>query len=348
MINSIEYSDLNFNIIEKNISDFLHEIGSDILQKILEKIDDELFNNRDKSIYRYKEKRECSINTCFGNITYNRRYYKEKINQYESRAMFLLDDVLDIELLGKSTLRQAVNLANEASAESFRNVSKQNDSSVLCNPSHQTIKNCVSDIGKLLKVSEMERIQKYFNNELEGKKQVEILFEEKDGLFLSIQGNKNKKEIKLAKVYEGWQPETAESKRYKTTNTLYFAAYDKPEQFDAVVNSGIAQIYNMDYLKTKILNSDGAAWISNEIDIDASVEYQLGLFHIFQRATRKISNLDDRKKIKELIKDRKFDQLITECKRLYEIESDEKEKGKLREAYSYYENNKDFFSSLYR
>ena len=107
--------------------------------------------------------------------------------------------------MGKSTLKQAINLVNEASVESFRNVSKQNDSAMLCTPSHQTIKNRISDIGKLLKSSEMERIQKYFNNELEGKKQVEILFEEKDGLFLSIQGQKNKKEIKLAKVYEGWQ-----------------------------------------------------------------------------------------------------------------------------------------------
>lgn len=205
MINSIEYSDLKFNIIETNISDFLHEIGNDILRKILERIDDELFNNRDKSIYRFKEKRECSINTCFGNVTYNRRYYKEKISRSESRTTFLLDEALGIDLLGKSTLKQAINLVNEASAESFRNVSKQNDSPVLCNPSHQTIKNRVSDIGKLLKSSEMERIQKYFNNELEGKKQVEILFEEKDGLFLSIQGQKNKKEIKLAKVYEGWQ-----------------------------------------------------------------------------------------------------------------------------------------------
>ena len=342
MVNSIEHSDLTFNIIEKKISDFLYEIGSDILQKTLERIDDELFNNRDKSIYRYKDKRDRTINTCFGSVTYNRSYYIEKISRNKFKPTFLLDEVLDIDLLGKSTLKQAVNLVNEASAESLRNVSKQNDSSVLCNPSHQTIKNRVSDIGELLKSSEVERIQKYFNNELKGENQVEILFEEKDGLFLSIQGEKNKKEIKLTKVYEGWQPETVESKRYKTINTLYFAGYDKPEQFDAVVNSGIAQIYNMDYLKTRILNGDGATWISKEIDIDASVQYQLDLFHIYQKATRKISNLDNRKKIKKLIKDKKFDQLINECKRLYEVESDEKEKEKLREVYSYYENNKDF------
>ncbi|EKQ57234.1 MULTISPECIES: UPF0236 family transposase-like protein [unclassified Clostridium] len=128
-------------------------------------------------------KRKRTINTSFGSVTYKRRYYREKISRAESKTTFLLDEALDIDFFGKSTLKQAVNLVNEASAESFRNVSKQNDSSVLCNPSHQTIKNRVSDIGELLKSSEMERIQKYFNNELEGKKQVEILFEEKDGLF---------------------------------------------------------------------------------------------------------------------------------------------------------------------
>ncbi len=341
MVNSIEYNDLTFNIIEEKISDFLYEIGSEILRKVLENIDDELFSNRDKSIYRYKEKRECSINTCFGSVTYNRRYYKEKINRHESRSMFLLDEVLDMDILGRSTIKKAVNLAIEAEAESFRDVSRKNNNLINGSPSHQTVKNNVSSIGKLLECAEIDRVQKYLNNELEGKKQVEILFEEKDGLFISIQGEKHKKEIKLAKVYEGWKSETAGSKRYKTVNTLYFAGYHRPEEFDAIINSGIAQIYDMDYLKTKILNGDGADWISQEIEEDASVQYQLDLFHIYQKATRKISNLDDRKKVKKLIKDKKFSQLIDECKKLYESETDEKEKEKLREVYIYYENNKD-------
>lgn len=200
MINGIEYTDLTFNIIEKKISDFLCEIGSDILRATLESIDDDIFNDRDKTTYRYKEKRERTINTCFGSVTYKRRCYKEKISRYKSKTTFLLDKALDVELLGKSTFKQAVNLANEAAAESFIDVGKQNDNLMNCNPSHQTIRNRVFDIGKLLKSSEMERVQKYFSNELEGKKQVEILFEEKDRLFLSIQGEKNKKEIKLAKV----------------------------------------------------------------------------------------------------------------------------------------------------
>ena len=342
MINSIEYNYWTFNRIEEKISEFLFELGSDIFRKFLEWLDDDICNNRNKNIYRYKEKRERTINTAFGSVAYTRRYYSERIAGNKKRTVFLLDEILDVELLGKSTLKQAANLVNEALAESFRDVSKQNDSPMLCNPSHQTVKNRMTDIGELLKKAETERIQKYFNNELQGNKQVEILFEEKDGLFLSIQGQKSKKEIKLAKIYEGWQPETKSSKRYKTINPVYFAGYEKAEQFDAIVNSGIAKIYDIDYLKTKILNGDGADWISKEVEMDATVQYQLDLFHIYEKATRKISNSDDRNKIKKLIKDKKFDKLIEECNKLYENESDEKEKQKLREVYIYYENHKDF------
>ena len=41
--------------------------------------------------------------------------------------MFLLDEVLDIDILGTSTIKQAVDFVIEAEAESFRDVSRNND-----------------------------------------------------------------------------------------------------------------------------------------------------------------------------------------------------------------------------
>ena len=342
MINSIEDNEWIFNIIEEKISNFLSELGPKLIRVALESLDVYILEDRNKSIYRCKGKREKTINTSIGSVSYKRRLYEEKISRNEVRTVFLLDEILKLKFLGKSTLKQAINLVTEALAESFRNVSEQNNSPLLCNPSHQTVKNRISDIANLFKNAETERIQKYYENELHGEKQVEILFEEKDGLFLSIQGQKSKKEIKLAKVYEGWQLERESSKRYKTINPLYFAGYENPEQFDAIVNSGIAEVYDSDYLKTKILNGDGAEWISKEVEMDATVQYQLDLFHIYEKATRKITNSDDRNRIKKLIKNKEFEKLIDECKKLYENELDEKEKEKLREVYIYYQNHKDF------
>jgi hypothetical protein len=40
--------------------------------------------------------------------------------------MFLLEEVLDIDILGKSTIKNSFNLIIEAEAESFRNVSRKN------------------------------------------------------------------------------------------------------------------------------------------------------------------------------------------------------------------------------
>ena len=141
MINSIEYNYGKFNIIEEKISEFLCELGSDILRKFFEWLDEDICKNRNKNIYRYKEKRERTINTAFGSVAYKRRYYSERVRRNKTRAVFLLDEILDIELLGKSTFKQAVNLTNEALSESFRDVKKQNDDPMLCNPSHQTVKN---------------------------------------------------------------------------------------------------------------------------------------------------------------------------------------------------------------
>lgn len=86
-INNIKYNDLTFNIIETKILDFLYELVSSILRKTLEDIDDELFNNRDRD--------------------------KEKISRYESRSIFLLDEVLDVDILGRATIKQTVNLTIE-------------------------------------------------------------------------------------------------------------------------------------------------------------------------------------------------------------------------------------------
>jgi hypothetical protein len=50
MINSIDYNDWTFNIIEEKISEFLCELGSDILRKFLEWLDDDICNNKNKKI----------------------------------------------------------------------------------------------------------------------------------------------------------------------------------------------------------------------------------------------------------------------------------------------------------
>ncbi|WP_368487916.1 hypothetical protein [Clostridium sp. BJN0013] len=61
---------------------------------------------------------------------------------------------------------------------------------------------------------ENNRITRYLKGELKGKKEVSVLFEEKDGVYLKIQNKKRRHELKVGKIYEeGW---VKESDKYRT------------------------------------------------------------------------------------------------------------------------------------
>jgi hypothetical protein len=54
--------------------------------------------------------------------------------------------------------------------------------------------------------------------------------------------------MKAAKVYEGWEKISPGSDEYKTIGTQYYgyyAEYSDTEQFDTLVNSGIAEKYDV-------------------------------------------------------------------------------------------------------
>ncbi|WP_368487915.1 UPF0236 family transposase-like protein [Clostridium sp. BJN0013] len=62
-----------------------------------------------------------------------------------------------------------------------------------------------------------------------------------------------------------------------------------------MINSRISELYNENKIQYSILNGDGASWISHETKNDTQKIYQLDLFHIFQKANRKIKNKESRK-----------------------------------------------------
>lgn len=77
--------------------------------------------------------------------------------------------------------------------------------------SHAAVWNIVQELGKRIIKHEQEKVKAYQESKLEGKKEVKVLFEEVDGLWINMQGkdrkgrNGKKQEIKLAVTYEGWK-----------------------------------------------------------------------------------------------------------------------------------------------
>lgn len=337
--NSLPKELINFNDIENEIFGFVCNLGLNMLKDTLEKLDDELFKERNKKQYRYKFKTKKTIQTVMGDVVFERRYYIEKSTK---QGIYLIDKALELNLIGRTSPNLIINMIDDALRMSYRESQKDILEKTRTSASHQTIKNKVDFIGERIKALENERIAEYLNGESKGKKKVKILFEEKDGVFLKIQGKKNMKELKLAKIYEGWEKN---NEVYSTVGTRYFAGYEDRKVFDNLVNSGIAEIYDVNFIDYTILNGDAASWISAEAEINDQMIYQLDLFHIYQKSTRKIKDKKARNKVKKLIKKKEYKKLLESVKDLIDSEEDEKAKENLEELYKYYENN---FDSLTR
>lgn len=237
------------------------------------------------------------------------------------------DDALSLNLIGRTSENLIEKIIDNAIDNSYRKSADKIEESTLTKISHQTIKNKVDYLGNAIEKVENNRIAKYLKGELKGKKEVSVLFEEKDGVYLKIQDEKRKHELKVGKIYEGW---VKESDKYRTIGTIYFSGYEEGNNFDNLINSRISELYNEDKIQYIVLNGDGASWISDETKNDTQKIYQLDLFHIFQKANRKIKNEESRKIVKKLLREKKYDNVLEKIKEFINLETDEKKKKNCR------------------
>ncbi|CAB1252138.1 transposase [Clostridiaceae bacterium BL-3] len=331
--------ELNFNNIEEEVYGIVCEAGLSRIKLMLENVDNLIFESRDTKRYRYKFKTEKTIQTIMGDLTFSRRYY---IDKYNNRGVFLMDDALNLNLVGRTSENLIEKMIDTAVDSSYRKSAAKIEKSTLTKVSHQTIKNKADYFGSAIEKIENNRVTKYLKGELRGKREVNVLFEEKDGVYLKIQGKKNKQELKVGKIYEGW---IKKNDGYRTVGTRYFSGYEKGSNFDNLINSHISEVYNQDKIQYTILNGDGAPWISAETENDTQKIYQLDLFHIFQKANRKIKDEESRKTVKKLLKEKKYDEALEKIKELINLETDKRANDELKELYSYYKNN---FNALAR
>ena len=337
MIEDIKNAGLNINFNELAREAFIMacNIAMDTSAELLAYIDEQIGDNVDPKRYKFKKMVKKTILTPFGDLTFERAYY---LDRQKDEYVYLLDEFLNIELDGKVTkdvlLRMVDGVASMSYTKCVDDLKEKN-----IETSVGTVRNRMADFLKKVNESEAQRVEKHINSELSGKKEASVIFEEKDGIYLKIKVLK-KREMKVAKVYEGWEKVSPGCNEYRTIGTQYYAGYADVEEFDALVNSGIAVKYNVWKIKKRIINGDGASWISSECEDDADCVYQLDLFHIYSKASKKVKDEKSRKELHKLIKESKWDELIAKSEELWE-QACEEEKEKLFELYSYYSNHRE-------
>ena len=96
MMNSmIKENGVTFKKLEKNIFLWVCQIGQQFTQEFLERYDQMLMKERDKSKYRHKGLCQTIVNTVYGEVTYRRAIYEVIQDVMEMLASEEVDEMFE-------------------------------------------------------------------------------------------------------------------------------------------------------------------------------------------------------------------------------------------------------------
>ena len=344
---SLNENGLTFKEIEKKIYKMVCDEACNVLKSVLETLDEKLLKERDIKVYRNKGLKKTCLRTIMGDVEYSRRIYQFELEDGKTATKFLLDEYLGMDTIGNVSINLVETILTNVSEVSFRKTAE--NIKTMCNQeiSAQGVWNIVQMVGEKINELEKRKIELNEKGALKGQKEVPVLFQEQDGVWLSIQGKdrpkgKNrKKELKLAVSYTGWKLRPGSKKEYIVIDKTVCASFNSSSHFKKVAEATIAEKYNVDEIETRILNGDGAKWIKASCE-DQDIHFQLDPFHISQAIIRKVSDKKEQKVLLKLFRQGKVDEgLELIVNMMIENNKDEIVFKKLIELYDYFVHNKE-------
>lgn len=347
-MNSLSLKGITFKEIERIFFEMGCETSRMMMQRFLEGMDKELAESRNKAELRHKGIRSTAIKTLMGEVTVNRVLYKKYNEDGEVEHMYLLDEALGFGTIGTISPNLVEKITDHICEMSFREVSQAVSELTNQTISHQGVWNVVQAVGAKQAEAEKRMVEAFESDKLSGKKEVPVLFEEADGLWLSMQGKsrrksskKCKKELKIGVMYEGWEKRYPSSKEYKTIEKIAFAGYMEPEEFKTLRDAAVAEKYNVDEIQYRVLNGDGASWIRYDHDREMDI-FQLDPYHLAKCVVRNVYDKQARRHIMGWLKSGEFEKVFKKIGDLkYGCGGIEGEVKKLTDLEKYIKNNID-------
>lgn len=350
--------EVKFNDLEKKIFKFVCSFGCLILKLMLEAYDRKLMNARDTKKYRHKGLRGNTIKTIMGEVEYRRVMYEMEENGIK-KTVYLLDEKLHINTEGKvsaNLIEKAVEIV--PITDSYRKAETVIKETTNATLSFEAIRTLIVKVGDKITKKEKEERKLLDKNQLvAGLKEITVLFEETDGIWINLQGKdrqkrlekqkekcekenkefnpkmKIKTELKLHVMYEGWKKDDP---RHGLVNKQYMAGIMKPKEIKKLRDARVYQQYNEKSIKMRVTNGDGAKWTKGITA--AGGFYQKDQFHIMQEIVRDVPK-EYRNIIKELVNTKKYDKIQAAIEGLkYEVGGEYKAVKKLNKLQSYLSN----------
>ena len=288
-LNNILNNNLFLYELEHNISNSTNTLNLDILRNILEYLDLEYKNSKErKEKYYVQQTRERTLITSLGLITFNKTYYKSK-NKINGKYVYYsyLEDCLGIDKWAKMSLSCEVNLINNAldNGMTWASVNTIPNYSI----SRQTISTKIKNINF-----------NYFENIVK-RQTPKILYIEADEVHANLQsrnkGTKNKI-VPVILTHEGHKEDFVKKKELK--NTHYIASSIlKTDKLWEETYKYLDTVYDLNKVDKIFLSSDGGSWITgydiafpNIIFVLDKFHYKKALNYIFKKEPN-ITNIAD-------------------------------------------------------
>ena len=343
----VEEKLVSFKELEQKIFHYVCELGRDMTRIMLESYDEELAGSRDRKLYRDKGKRRTAIKTVYGEVEYRRRVYQTTLEDGRRACVYLLDDAMQMDKIGLISTNLAEKIAMTVTESPYRVTADIISSTCGQSISAGGVWNVMQRLGERICEEEEYAVKQMEADQSEGEREIQVLFEEMDGVWLNMQDRHHKKmkkqEMKVFTMYEGWDAEKEKQGRSSLVGKTMLAGMEKSAQFHEKREACIRKKYNADEIGQRILNGDGGSWIKEAYDPD--VIFQLDRYHIYQEILRKIRDKEAQEAIRELFEKEKTDEML-EYIQIYadSVESpDEKDKTsrKARELYAYFNHNRE-------
>ena len=344
MMNSmIKENGVTFKELEQNIYAWICQIGREFTKEFLERYDRILMEDRDKKKYRNKGARQTTVKTVYGEVTYQRTVYEVTEEDGTRHFVYLLDETLDLDHVGLISTNLAELLVKGITELSYRECARQVSEMTGQTISAMGVWNVIQVLGEKVCEDEAELTEAYKKGQVKGKREVPVLFEEADGVYIKLQGKDRKKEkqdkseIKIGIAYDGWRKSGPD--RYALENKVVAAGFSKAKEFQEYREAAIAQEFDLDEVSQRILNADGASWIKKVKD--KSTCFQLDPFHRNKAVKEKIHEEAAREAILELLREEEIEELFRYLEIYRNSLSEEDEIEDVEDLIRYYENNRE-------
>lgn len=348
MIN-ITKNEMKFNDLEEKMWKKKMQEGLEELRNQLRIIDNQLLKDKNNAELEVKDFQKTTIKCKFGDLEFYRRRYK-LTKDGKSKMVYLLDIYLELGYSGQYSQSIVELVLKEATEKSYRKTAETIRETTNVSITHTAARKILIDFSQNhIEKLEKEKLKLYEKGYIEGQKELKMIYEESDGIYISKQskkknkklrkGKKLKSEIKIGVVHEGF--EKRYNNDFKVKNKQMIATIKSAKYFKRLVDMTIGTTYKESAIEKIIINADGAGWCK-DIAESPKERYQLDMFHIQKRITEAVTDKEYKKLMSNIVKTNKPEDIfniIYNYKVELEYDKNEEELKKVKELEEYLQNN---------